>query len=101
MSQITLACLETPNLKLGPGLGTVSTPGDLIVFTNGYATFESDDYPDWVEWQLHPGSPFIEVLDAGEIAATDPDAIVCPTCGKAFATKKALNGHRLSHAKGK
>lgn len=97
MSQITLVCLETPGLKLGPGEGLIQTPGSLIVFTNGYATFDSEDFPDWVEWQYAIGTPFIEVLDEGEVAATPEAEFVCPSCGKAFASKQKLNGHRMSH----
>jgi hypothetical protein len=98
MSQIVTAyCDEARGLKLGPGLGYVQTPGELIVFTNGYATFDTADFPDFAKWLV--GAPPIEILDesAGEVAATDGAEFVCSTCGKAFATKAKLNGHRMTH----
>lgn len=100
MAQITLVCLETPGLKLGPGLGLQNVPGELIVFSDGYASFDEADFPQWLEWRFAVGTPFIEVLDEGEVAATPDAEFVCPSCGKAFATKQKLNGHRMSHKKG-
>jgi hypothetical protein len=97
MARITVYCNEAKGLKLGPGLGIVSVPGDLIVFEDGYATFEEKDYPHWQEWRFAVGTPFLEVLDEGEVAATPEAEFVCPNCGKAFATKNKLNGHRMSH----
>lgn len=87
--QITLYCPETPGLKLGPG--------SEIIFTDGYAVFDSDDFPDWPVWRLHPGTPPITILD--EDAATSGDgSFQCPKCDKPpFATQKGLNGHLLSH----
>jgi hypothetical protein len=90
---INLYCRETPGLKLGPG-----EKGD-IIFLQGYATFDEDDFPDWQTWVAHPGTPAIEVLDTGEAATfAGLDEFQCPDCEKPpFKSSKALNGHRLSH----
>ncbi len=102
MAEVTLYCEETPGLKLGPG--TTSSfaddrpAGDVIVFRDGFATFEAKDYPDWERWVRAPGTPTIRVVDvaAGEAVSADT-AVECPVCGKQFATERALNGHLLSH----
>ncbi len=57
---ITLICDETPGLKLGPG-----DPGQLIVFDRGYAEFDEEEYPKWRKWVEAPGTPHIEVIEAG------------------------------------
>lgn len=95
MGQITLFCQDSHSLKLGPGEGNQQNPGQLIVFDRNYATFEEEDFPDWRAWQA--GAPHIEVLEGDEVAATDAE-FVCPTCNKAFASLRSLNGHRLTHA---
>jgi hypothetical protein len=94
MSIVTAYCDEAKGLKLGPGTGAEQKRGELIVFTNGYATFDTADFPDFDRWRI--GAPPIEILDesAGEVAESE---FVCPVEGKAFANKKALNAHRLSH----
>lgn len=95
MAQITLYCPETPGLKLGPGtIGQEgSVPGSVIVFRDGYATFEADEYPEWARWAFAPGSPTIRVLEGDEAA----EGATCPECGKTFKSDRALNGHLLSH----
>jgi hypothetical protein len=94
MAIITAHCAEATGLKLGPGLGLQQDPGNLIVFERGYATFDEKDFPLWRTWLV--GAPHIEVLDEGEVNANDAE-FVCETCGRAFATKQKLNGHRMSH----
>jgi hypothetical protein len=94
---ITAYCADAQGLKLGPGNpGTpaIQTPGEVIVFDRGYATFDEKDFPLWRTWLV--GAPTIEVLDEGEVIATDAE-FVCATCGKAFESKAKLNGHRMSH----
>ena len=100
MAQITAYCDEAHGLRLGPGTGNIQTPGQVIVFQDGYATFDEHDFPDWKRWLA--GAPHIEILDdsAGEIPATTAEH-VCSTCGKGFTTKAKLNGHRMSHRPGK
>jgi hypothetical protein len=95
MAVITAYCNDAHGLKLGPGLGLQQTPGELIVFDRGYATFDEDEFPDWRSWLL--GAPHIEVLDEGEVVADETAEFVCATCGKAFESKAKLNGHRMSH----
>lgn len=105
MAKITAYCAEAQGLRLGPGLGNTPIPGELIVFQEGYATFEESDYPNWEEWRR--GAPFIEILDsgAGEVPAIGDAEFVCDIEDgkhdgpKAFATKAALNGHKMSHRK--
>jgi hypothetical protein len=96
MSIVTAYCDEAKGLKLGPGLGADQKAGSLIVFRDGYATFDSAEFPDFDKWRV--GAPTIEILDeaAGEVPAAGA-AFICSACGKAFVSKKALNGHRLSH----
>jgi len=93
VTTINLYCRETPGLKLGP-----SDKGD-ILFSLGYATFEESDFPEWRSWIAHPGTPSIEVLDAGDSATFGGlDEFQCPDCNHPpFKSAKALNGHRLSH----
>jgi hypothetical protein len=96
MAQITAYCAEAQGLRLGPGTGNVPIKGELIVFQGGYAEFDEADYPNWQSWLA--GAPHIEILDTahGEIGPLDAE-FVCDKCGKGFATKKALNGHLMSH----
>jgi hypothetical protein len=108
--QITLYCEDTPGLKLGPGTTEAQpvtkyagdpappTVGEVIVFRNGFATFDDAQYPLWEAWVHSFGTPFIRVIDAdaGETAPSD-DAVVCPECGKAFESTRKLNGHLMSH----
>jgi hypothetical protein len=98
MAVITAFCEDAHSLKLGPGLGLQQTKGELIVFSQGYAIFDEEDFPDWRAWAA-AGAPHIEVLEAAEIGrATPGDAtFTCDVCGKSYASKKALNGHRMSH----
>jgi len=92
---VTAYCEDAKGLKLGPGLGGEQKAGSLIVFRDGYATFDLEDFPDFHKWLV--GAPTIEILDEdGEVPAVGAE-FVCPVEGKAFATKKALNGHRMSH----
>lgn len=86
---ISLYCPETPGLKLGPE--------SELVFTDGYAQFDADDFPDWPKWVYHGGTPPIEILS--EDAATSAEgSFQCPQCDKPpFATKRGLNGHLMSH----
>lgn len=87
-----LYCRETPELKLGPGPANDPTT---IKFVNGWAEIPDGDAR--IAWCFMPGTPFIEVIDEpGRVEAT-ADAFVCDIDGKAFETKKALNGHLLSH----
>lgn len=97
MAIITAYCEDAQGLKLGPGDGRIQTPGALIVFDRHYATFDEADFPDWRSWLA--GAPNIEILSEGEVPVTDPTAVVCPTCGKGFASRNQLNGHRMSHAR--
>jgi len=94
---VTAYCDEAKGLKLGPGLGYAQDPGKLIVFRDGYATFDLEEFPEFERWRI--GAPPIDILDesAGEIAATETAEFVCGVEGRAFATKRALNGHRMSH----
>jgi hypothetical protein len=99
MAIITAFCEDAHSLKLGPGLGLQQTPGQLIVFSQGYAIFDEAEFPDWQTWLV--GAPHIDILEAGEIgrATADTAEFVCDKCSppRGFASKKALNGHRLSH----
>lgn len=111
---IVLYCEETPELKLGPGVtATVRTtqlpgdteplvPGDVIRFSDGFATFDEDQYPKWQQWVNAPGSPTIRELEENEGRGEDGQSFPCPKdCGKGpFKTEFALNGHLRSHAKG-
>jgi hypothetical protein len=92
-----LYCAETPNLKLGPG--TKAGDPDVIVFEDGYAEVSPDDplFKAKMSWLVHPGTPYIRILDDNEIPNTTADAVFCPECGKPFATDKQLNGHLMSH----
>lgn len=85
---ITLLCLETPGLKLGPNAE--------IVFDQGYADVDTEQYPQWAEWAYHPGSPFIRAL-SGDEGNPATGGLPCPTCGKVFKNQKSLNAHLLSH----
>jgi len=91
---VTLLCLETPGLHLGPGV-----PGSkaVIDFVNGYATIDEGDplFAEKVSWVGSFGCPTIRVLDEGEVPAGDPSAEGCPVCGKTFASKRQVDGHIL------
>lgn len=95
MSLVTAYCHEAHGLKLGPGTGQVNIPGELIVFRDGYATFDTAEYPDFPKWLV--GAPPIRVLDSAEGEVAAGDGVECPVCGKGFATEKQLNGHLISH----
>jgi hypothetical protein len=91
---VTLFCADTPGLHLGPGL-----PGsnDVIDFAGGYAELDTDD-PDFarkISWVNSFGSPYIRILDTGEVPDTTPGSVTCPVCGANFGTDKSLNGHIL------
>jgi hypothetical protein len=88
MATVHLFCQDSPGLKLGPN--------DEIVFFAGFAEFEASDFPQWVEWAVHSGTPFIRIIDEGEATAAGSEH-VCPVCGKPFASARAVNGHLLSH----
>lgn len=97
MALITAYCADAQGLKLGPGITgnpAIQTPGEVIVFERGYATFDEADFPLWRSWLV--GAPTIEVLDEGEVIAEGAE-FVCAVCGKAFESKTKLNGHRMSH----
>lgn len=113
MAIISLYCEETPRLKLGPGITSrVRTtpdehgnqplePGDVIVFSDGFATFDSAEYPDWEQWVHAPGSPTIRVLSSDEGASETGETFACPVdgCDKGpFKTEFGLKGHLRSHA---
>lgn len=98
--QITLYCEEARGLRLGPGIGNIQTPGQVIVFQEGFASFDDRDFPDYQAW--FAGAPHIEILeaDSGRVAGSDSAEFVCERHDppKAFKNQKALNGHLLSHA---
>ncbi len=89
----TLYCHEAHGLKLGPGIGQVNIPGELIVFRDGYAEVDLADYPDFGKWVV--GAPPIRVLD--DASGESAEGVECPVCGKTFKSDKALNGHLISH----
>jgi hypothetical protein len=92
MSKVTLYCPEPANLKLGPG-----GPGEQIEFQNGFAVFDSGDFPAWEEWVKHRSTPPIEILPPD--SDIDPDGqIACPICNKPVRNQFALTGHLRSHA---
>lgn len=95
MSDIVLYCPEPLGLKLGPG----STPEEVIGFHDGFARFDSEDFPDWRAWVEYRTTPHIEILDAesDQVPANMPDAHICAVCGKAFTSKRGLQGHLMSH----
>ena len=96
MAEIYLYCKEPQGLKLGSG----STPKEVIAFHDGFARFDSDDFPDWEAWVNYPGTPDIEILppDSELVAPGSADSFECPVCGKAFGKKFSLTGHLRSHA---
>ena len=86
---ITLYCRETPGLKLGPEAQ--------IVFVDGFADVDTETYPDWEAWVHHPGTPFVRVLDAGEVTSAIALGFTCDVDGLSFTTEAALNAHLLTH----
>jgi len=90
-----LYCRETPGLKLGPN---GADDPDTIVFRDGWADV-AEITPTIAEWIAHPGTPHIEIIDdaEGRVSETTVGAEVCPECGKAFDSKRKLQGHLLSH----
>ena len=98
--QISLYCEETPGLKLGTG-NTSSInevpAGDVIVFRDGFATFDASEFPDWERWIKAPGTPFIRVLDEGDATVAE-GASECPVCGRLLKSEFGLTGHLRSHA---
>jgi C2H2-type zinc finger protein len=86
--KITLYCQDASGLKLGPN--------SEIVFYEGFATVDVEEFPEWADWAFHSGTPFIRVVDEGE-ATSAGSSHVCPICNKSFASAKALNGHLISH----
>ena len=100
MAQITLYCEEARGLRLGPGVGNIQAPGQVIVFQDGFASFDDKDFPDYQAW--FRGAPHIEILEAaaGQVV-TGGSEFVCERHDppKAFKNQKALNGHLLSHRK--
>jgi hypothetical protein len=123
MSQITLYSPEAPDLKLGPGTidmqmtdpedgGAPVDPGRaVIVFVQGFATFDPDDpekpwLKDWRKWVNHPGTPYIEILDTTDELVPVGEGFDCPQCAdtkapRSFPTKKALAMHLYNHSKGR
>lgn len=96
MGLVTLYCDETKGLKLGPGSADAAEAGkspEVIVFQDGFATFDEKEYPDWQEWIHAPGTPFIRVASDGEA----PSGVECPICHRYFKTQFALNSHINTH----
>lgn len=101
---VTLYCEEAPELKLGPGappgapvpVGTVA--GEIVIFHNGFADVAPEDLEKVMAW-ARAGAPPIEILDGdeGRVLPATPGSIACARCGKAFESKKKLNGHMMSH----
>lgn len=114
MTEINLYCAETPGLKLGPGTlnpldttsqtgGTPASSSEVIMFADGFASFDDKRFPKWREWMNHPGTPHIDVIDAAEglVPLRDSD-FACAICAqtenpKAFGTSRQLAGHMMSH----
>lgn len=100
--QIALYCEETPGLKLGTGNTTSINEvpaGDVIVFRDGFATFDAADFPDWEKWVKAPGTPHIRVLDeASDDATVAEGAIECPECGRLLKSEFGLTSHLRTHA---
>jgi hypothetical protein len=97
---INLYCAETPGLKLGTGSASTINEvpaGDVIVFRDGYAVFDADEFPDWERWVAAPGTPTIRILDEAE-ATSAVGAVECPTCGRSFKSEFGLNSHLRTHA---
>lgn len=96
MSEILLFCPDPAGLTLGPG----SAPGELIHFHDGFARFDSKDFPEWKSWVNHPTTPRIEVLppDSAQVVSGTAGSFDCSICDRAFASKFALTGHLRSHA---
>lgn len=111
MAHITLYCEETPGLKLGPGItATVRTtaedgdpaplvPGDVIVFRDGFASFDEAEFPLWQRWVNAPGTPFIRVVDEGAGEAVEAaGSVECPVCGRLLKSEFGLKSHLKTHA---
>lgn len=94
MAEVLLFCPEPSGLKLGPS----ATPGEYIEFKNGWARFDSKDFPDWEAWVKHPTTPYIEILPADTTEVPVGQGLACQICGRAFAHKGALLGHLRTHA---
>lgn len=96
MAKVILFCAEAAGLTLGPS----SEPGKNIHFTDGFATFNSADFPGWEEWVKYPGGPRIEVLppDTEEVPVGTAGAFECPVCAKSLKTEFGYKGHLRSHA---
>ena len=91
--KVTLYCPSDPELQLNS-----------IHFHDRFAVIETDDFPDWKAWVDYPMTPHIEVIPEGEVAATDPDALVCPECAlggqtKAFKNQHGYRSHLAAHAR--
>jgi hypothetical protein len=99
MSKVLLFCRSHPFMKVGP-----SPKGD-IIFNYGFATFESDEFPDWEKWMAHPGTPLVEVIpEDSQVPEGTPDSLECPICAetdepRSFKNKAALGSHMRAHAK--
>lgn len=96
MSDVVLFCPDPMGLTLGPS----AVPGECIKFKDGFARFDTDEFPDWESWVRHPGTPFIEVLpeDTAMVPAGTPNAFECPVCGRAFSHAGARAAHLKTHA---
>lgn len=91
--KVTLYCPSDSELQLNE-----------IKFHDRFAVIETDDFPLWKEWVDYPRTPHIEVIPEDEIAASDPDALICPECalaGETRAFKNALGyrSHLAAHAR--
>lgn len=95
---IILYSPEAEGLRLGPGVSTSreSVPGEVIVFEQGYARVDGDDYPDLERWIRATGTPPVRVLGADEAVAGE--GATCPVCGRVLKTEFGLNSHLRSHA---
>lgn len=95
MSRVVLFCPEPAGLKLGPG----TLEGEFIAFKDGFASFDSEQFPEWESWVRHPGTPHIEVLPSdSEQVPTASAAFTCEVCGRGFAVKVAYLSHLKTHA---
>lgn len=94
MTKVVLFCPEPAGLTLGPGSGEES-----IKFRDGFASFDSDEYPDWESWVRHPGTPHIEVLPDGSSQVPPAGAaFICAIDGRGFTAKIGYLSHMRTHA---
>jgi hypothetical protein len=121
-------CLETPELKLGPGtvnnwpdepatmgVGGAIVPGreghragvGVLAFARGFCTFDENEkdkagnlkYEGWEEWIRAPGTPHIEILNADDGVGLSGEGFICPIDGLPFKAAIGLNSHMRKHAR--